>query len=176
MTSSSKVKALVFILFVTVFNFGCKNQNHIDKYDVNLELLKTLPNAFYAYRRGNIYYEDGKLKEYRIWFNLDNFGNVKNIFKIEDFADNNANEIATIRKYKIDTAEKKILMQRFINLSRKFKFGHINVDKSNKISFSYQDGLREQYVKTLNDSLSNIYLKNKDFRLLNNGWFEYVEK
>ena len=173
MTPGKKIYNGVLFLFIAIFSLGCKNKNHIDKYEVNLDSLKTLPNAFYAYRRGNIYYEDLQVKEYRIWLNLDDFGNVKSIFKIEDFADKNADEITTVNKYKIDTTEKKILMQRFIDLSRKFKFGHITIDKTNKISFSYRDGLPEQYVKIFNDSLKNLYLKNDDFRLLNNGWFEY---
>jgi len=41
--------------------------------------------------------------------------NVKSILKIEDFADKMAIENETIIKYKIDTLEKKILMQKFIN-------------------------------------------------------------
>ena len=62
--------------------------------------------------------------------------------------------------------ENKILMQKFVDLSNKFKFGHINVDKANKISFSYNDGLSEQYVRTFNDSLKDIYL---NFTLHNVG-------
>ena len=176
MTYTSKIKIFIITLIITFINFSCKNENHIDKYEVNLDSLKTLPDAFYAYRRGNIYYEDVKLKKYRIWLTLDNLGNVKNIFRIEDFADKDADEITTINKYKIDTTENKILMQKFVDLSREFKFGHINVDKTNKISFSYQEDLPEQYVRSFNDSLRNIYLNNKDFRLLNNGWFEYIER
>lgn len=173
MTSYSKIKTFALILFMTIFAFGCKDENHIDKYEVNLDSLKTLPDAFYAHRRGNIYYDNGK---YMIWLTLDNSGDVKNIFQVTDLADRNADDTATISKYKIDTTENKVLMQRFLDLSSKFKFGHISVDKANKISFSYQDGLSEQYVKTFNDSLKDIYIKNKDFRLLNNGWFEYIDR
>ena len=158
---------------MTIFIFGCKEENHIDKYGVNLDSLKTLPDAFYAHRRGNIYFNNG---EYMIWLTLDNNGDVKDIFKITDLTDKNTSFIATISKYKIDTSDIKIQMQKFLDLSSRFKFGHINVDKANKISFSYQDGLSEQYVKTYNDSINDIYLKNKDFRLLKNGWFKYVER
>jgi hypothetical protein len=173
MTPHSKIETFVFILFITIFNFGCKDENHIDKNEVNLDSLKTLSDAFYAHRSGNIYFDNGK---YMIWLTLDNSGDVKNIFEITDLADRNANGKASISKYKIDTTENKILMQKFLDLSSKFKFGHINVDKANKISFSYQDGLSEQYVKTFNDSLKDMYLKNKNFSLLNNGWFEYTER
>jgi hypothetical protein len=158
---------------MTVFNFGCKEENHIDKYEVNVDSLKTLPDGFYAYRRGNIYYDNEK---YMIWHTLDNFGNAQNIFRISDLADQNSDKTTTINKYNIDTTENKIIMQRFIYLSRKFKFGHIKVDKSNKISFSYQDGLSEQFVITFNDSLKNKYSNNKDFIFLTNGWFEYVDR
>jgi hypothetical protein len=158
---------------MTVFNFGCKEENHIDKYEVNVESLKTLPDGFYAYRRGNIYYNNEK---YMIWHTLDIFGNAQNIFRISDLVDQNSAKTTTINKYNIDTTENKIIMQRFIDLSRKFKFGHIKVDKSNKISFSYKEGLSEQFVMTFNDSLKNKYANNKDFIFLTNGWFEYVDR
>lgn len=158
---------------MAVFNYGCKEENHIDKYDVNVETLKTLPDAFYAYRRGNIFFDNEK---YMIWYSLDNSGNVEDIFKISDLTDQNSDKTVTINKYKIDTIGNKIVMQRFIDLSRKFKFGHIKIDKSNKVSFSYRDGLSEQYVMTFNDSIKANYLKNKNFKLLENGWFENIER
>jgi hypothetical protein len=173
MTNFKKIQTLVIILLVTVFNFGCKEENHIDKYDVNVDSLKTLPDGFYAYRRGNIFFDNEK---FMIWYTLDNSGNVKDIFKISDLTDQNSDKTATINKYNIDTIENKIVMQRFIDLSKKFKFGHIKVDKSNKVSFSFRDGLSEQFVMTLNDSLKYKYSDNKDFKLLTNGWFEYIDR
>ncbi len=103
-------------------------------------------------------------------------GNVKDIFNISDLTDQNSDRTTIINKYNIDTTDNKIVMQRFIDLSRKYKFGHIKVDKSNKISFSYRDGLSEQFVMTFNDSLRNKYSNNKDFKLLTNGWFEYIDR
>lgn len=167
------MQTLIIILFVTVFDFGCKEENHIDKYNVNVDSLKTLPDGFYAYRRGNIFFDNEK---FMIWYTLDNSENVKDIFRISDLTDQNSDKTATINKYNIDTIGNKIVMQRFIDLSKKFKFGHIKVDKSNKVSFSYSDGLSEQFVMTLNDSLKNKYSNNKDFKLLKNGWFEYIDR
>ena len=141
-----------------------------------MDSLKTLPDGFYAYRRGNIYFEDIHLKKYRIWLNLNNLGNVKSIIRVEDFNNRNAEVKETISKYRIDTVEQKNNLQKFIDLSREYKFGHIGIDKNNKISFSYKEGLSEQYVKSFNDSIENLYVKNIDFILLNNGWFEYIEK
>lgn len=158
-------------MIVTVLNFGCNEENHIEKYDVKVDSLKTLPDGFYAYRRGNIFFDNEKLM---IWYTLDNSGNVKNIFKVNDLTDQNADKTATINKYFIDTTESKIVMQRFIDLSKKFKFGHIKVDKLNKVSFSFHEGLSEQFVMTFNDRLKNKYSNNKDFKLLTNGWFEYI--
>ncbi len=109
-------------------------------------------------------------------YTLDNSGNVQNIFKINDLADLNSDNLMTIDKYNIDTTENKIIMKRFIDLSRKFKFGHTKVDKLNRISFSYKDGLSEQFVMTFNDSVQDKYSKDKDFKLLKNGWFEYIER
>lgn len=173
MTKFKEIQTLVIILLVTVLNFGCNEENHIDKYDVNVDSLKTLPDGFYAYRRGNIFFDNEKLM---IWYTLDNSGNVKDIFKINDLTDKNADKTATLNKFSIDTTENKIVMQRFIELSRRFKFGHIKVDRLNKVSFSYLDGLSEQYVITFNDSLKEKYSNNKDFKVLTNGWFEYVER
>lgn len=173
MTKHRKIQAIVIILFATVFNFGCKEMTHIDKYEVNLDSLKTLPDGFYAYRRGNIFFDNEK---FMIWYTLDNSGNVKDVFRISDMADQDSEEAATIKRYNIDTTANKIDMQRFIDLSRKFKFGHIKVDRLNKVSFSYRDGLPEQYVKTFNDSLKEKYSNNKDFKILTNGWFEYIDR
>ena len=91
-------------------------------------------------------------------------------------ADQSLDKTATINKYNIDTTANKNEMQRFIDLSRKFKFGHIKVDKSNKVSFSYRDGLSEQYVMTFNDSLKEKYSNSMDFKILTNGWFEYIDR
>ena len=168
------MKTALFLI-LTILSFGCKVENHIDKYDVDIAELKTLPDGFYG-RRGNIYYEDTNLEKYRVWLTLDNSGQVKNILKIEDFNDKNNSQSELLIKYKIDTNEIKIRMQKFMNLSREYKFGHINIDTENKIAFSYRDGLSEQYVKTFNDSLKDLYSKKNSFRLLSNDWFEHIEK
>ena len=103
-------------------------------------------------------------------------GNIENIFNVQDYKNYNGDKLTAIEKYKINTIKSKIDAQKFIKLSRKFKFGHINIDKKNSIYFSYKKDLIEQYVMTFNDSSTNLYIKNKDFRLLKNGWFENLEK
>ena len=160
---------MILTIIATLF-YSCDKKNHIEKYKVEIEELKKLPDNFYAFRRGNLYIEN---KYYRIWFNKKINGNVKNILKIEDLQKNEYTESETINLYKIDTIKSKKDAQEFINLSRKFKFGHINMDRENKISFSFRDGLSEQYVKAMNDSVKSIYKKDSDFRLLENDWFEY---
>lgn len=166
---------MIAIAFITIINAGCKRENHIDKYNVNLDSLKTLPDNFYAYRRGRIYLEDLKVEEYRIWFNIDKEGNVEDISKIEDFKNINSKTETVIKTYAIDTFLSKTYAQKFIDLSRRFKFGNVCIDKNNKISFSYKDGLAEQYVKALNDSINHLYANKNDFKLLKNGWFENLE-
>ena len=71
-----------------------------------------------------------------IWFTLDNYGNVKNIFKITNLSNPKATSLSSLDKYKIDTSEIKIDMQKFLELSRKYKFGHIKVNKEKKIYLS----------------------------------------
>lgn len=171
-----RCKIYTIIFFLTIVNAGCKNENHIDRYNVSLETLETLPDGFYAYRRGRVYSEDLKLERYRIWFNLDAFGNIESIFEIEDLRNRNADEITTIKNYNIDTVENLKNIKKFIDLSKKFKFGHINIDRVNKISFSYKDGVSEQYVRTLNDSMHQLYATKMNFKFLQNGWFENAEK
>ena len=174
MTITNKLKVLIIIVLTTILNISCKN--HIDKYQVQVDSLEKLPDNIYAYRGNRIYLEDLKCENYRIWFNLDDTGNVKDIFRIENFRKRNENWEAVIQTYGIDTLISKIYAQTFIRLSRKYKFGNILIDKANKVSFSYINGLTEQYVKALNDSTENIYTKDERFRLLHNGWFENVEQ
>lgn len=169
-------KILTIVVFVIFIGVGCKNENHIDKYNVSLDSLETLPDNFYAYRRGRVYLEDINKGNYRIWFNRDKDGNVHDIFKIEDFRSGDSSMEGIIRNYSIDTFLNKALAQKFIRISRLYKLGHLSIKRKNKISFSYKDGLAEQYVKAMNDSVNNIYANKKDFTLLENGWFEYVEK
>jgi hypothetical protein len=102
---------------------------------------------------------------------LDNLGNIKGLREIW-ILDTSSNRTCT----KKDTSDLIRNAQEFINLSRKYKFGHIKIDRKNIISFSYRDGLSEQFVKTLNDSVKTLYLENKDFELLGNGWFENRDK
>jgi hypothetical protein len=161
------------LIFVSTLFSSCRDVNHIDKYDVNIDSLKNLPDNFYAYRGGRIFIDTNK---YMIWFNLDYFGNVESVFKINDIIDFDKNQANLINKYAIDTIKSKIIAQKFIDLSHQFKFGHINIQRKNKIAFSYKDGLPEQYVITFNDSLRNVYIKNAEFKLLKNGWFENITK
>ena len=170
------IKNLLAITITTLAINGCKSNNHIDSYKVNIDTLKTLPDNFYAHRRGHIYLEDTEAENYRIWFNKDNEGNVSSIFKIEDFKKNKNETVLIIKTYAIDTLLSKSCAQKFIDLSKKYSFGHILVDRKNKISFSYKDGLAEQYVKALNDSINNAYLKKKNFVLLSNGWYQNTEE
>ena len=171
----TKIKILIIFIFTILLNYSCSNESHIEEYEINLDSLKTLPNGFYAYRRGRVYFSNQNSKNYRVWYNLNISGDIESVFKIEDLDNNKSADTTNIRMFGIDTNESKIIAQKFIHLSQKFKFGHISIDKKNKISFSYRDGLAEQYVKTLNDSVNGIYLKDKEFKLLKNGWFENIE-
>lgn len=165
-----------FYLVITCFIFlSCNNRNRSEKNFLNLEELKSLHENFYGYRRGSVYLEDINLEKFRLWFHLDENGNVMNIFRIDNFK-NLKDTLNVLDLYQIDTILEKKNMQKFIELSRKYKFGHIRIDTINKSYFSSRDGLSEEFVKTFNDSLTNLYLKNKNFKLLKNGWFENINK
>ena len=60
MTIFKKIRTLIIIIILTLFNLGCKEENHIDKYEVNVDSLKTLPDGFYAHRSGNIFFDNDK--------------------------------------------------------------------------------------------------------------------
>ena len=151
-------------------NSGCNPENHIEKNNVQIDSLKTLPNSFYAFRRGRIYVDGIKPESYRIWYNINRWG-IENIYKIDDFENFNSTVENTITKYNIDTNLRKNNANLFIRFSRKYEFGHISIDKPYKIFFSNRDGLSEQYVYTLNDSVKKVYSINSKFRFLKSGWF-----
>jgi len=118
------MKLKVILLSFCVLSMGScsqKGTNHIDKYNINAEELKTLPDNFYGYRKGTVRITS---PEYIIWFRLDAHGNIKNVLRIGHPGDDTGN---SIHIYGIDTTEAKRTAQHFINLSRKYKFGHINV-------------------------------------------------
>jgi uncharacterized protein YqfB (UPF0267 family) len=169
------MKSICLFILLFVLISSCDNQNHIEKYNINLSELKTLPQNFYGYRRGSVYLEDLEHKKYRLWFHLEKNGNIKNIFRIDNLQNLKDNSKA-LKTFKIDTINEKRNAQKFIELSRKFKFGHIRIDTINKTYFSSIDGLSEEFIKTFNDSVTKIYSKDKEFRLLKNGWFEKIKK
>ncbi len=162
-----------FFLLIIIFNSGCYSENHIEKNNVQIDSLKILPNSFYAFRRGRLYIEDIKLKRFRIWYDI-NRGGIGNIYEIEDFKDPRNVAETTIAKFRIDTNLCKNKADLFMRLSKKYEFGHLSVDQPNKIFFSNRDGLLEQYVYALNDSVRGMYIKNLNFRLLKSGWFENI--
>ncbi|UAY53575.1 hypothetical protein [Ferruginibacter albus] len=175
MIAKNKVKLFLFATCLICMTSSC--HNHIDKFDVKTDDLKKLPDNFYAYHRGSILLESLSDTGYRIWFNFDNNDNIGNVFKIDDLKNNKEIDLDSVIKTRsIDTSNAKVNAQLFIDLSRKYKFGHILIDKANKISFSYIKDLPEECVMPLNDSIKNIYLKKEDFKQLPNGWFEHVEQ
>jgi len=160
-------RKVIIISWLILLCSCSKESNHIEKYGVDIEQLKTLPDNFYAYRRDRVYID---AQNYMIWFNLDRKNNISNVFAIRGYNISDEMSVA-ITQFRIDTLKMKEQAQHFIDLSHKFKFGHINIDHKNKIAFSHIDGLTEQYVMPFNDSIKKQYLKKPDFRLLVNGWF-----
>lgn len=172
MKNRKRIFNLIIGCFLILACFSCEDENHIDQYKVNVEALKTLPDNFYAHRRGRVYHNT---KNYSVWYNLNSIGKVSNIFKIQDFNNIDLEIENVIEKYNIDTVACIEIAKIFVNLSSKYKFGHINIDRKEKISFSYRNDLREQYVIAFNSKVENEYLNRREFEKLSNGWFEYKE-
>jgi hypothetical protein len=174
MEISNNVRALCVIVFSAIVSSSCKYKNHIEKYEVNVDSLKTLPDGFYGYRGFGIYVTDLKAEKYIAWLSPNESGNVGEIFSVNGFENNTEALRNTVKENEIDTIILKALAQKFVDLSDKYKFVHITIDKANQITFSYKDGLPVQFARPLNDSVRADYLKDKDFKLLENGWFEYI--
>mgnify|MGYP000306605618 CR=1 FL=1 len=99
--------------------------------------------------------------------------NIDDVFNVQDFNDFDLPTEKVILKYNIDTDADKEIIQRFIKLSRKYRFGHIYINREEKIYFSHKQGLAEQYVIAFNPKVENEYANRKDFIKLPNGWFQY---
>lgn len=164
-----RLLTLIIICYLTIFLSSCQNKNHIDKYKIDVEELKKLPDNFYAFRGGRVYHSN---EDYRIWYDL-NKDNIHDVFKVQDFNDFDLPTEKVIQKYNIDKDADKEIIQRFINLSRKYRFGHIYINREEKIYFSHKQGLAEQYVMAFNPKVENEYANRKDFIKLPNGWFQY---
>src|SRR5690606_878977 len=93
--------------------------------------------------------------------------------KIENVKKIQSENVDPIKMYQIDTVEYKELAQKFIDISiKKYKFGHLKIDRKNEISVSYEIGKSNQYVKPLNDSVYNFYENSPYYKRIKNGWFE----
>jgi hypothetical protein len=161
---------LVLVLFGLLFS-DCGN--YYADHNLPVDALLTLPDGMYAHRRGRIYHSPN-LNSYRIWYDQSLTGMITDIFKIEDLQDHEASRLATVAKYSIDTVNDKLLVQKFKALSSKYGFGHLYIDRKNIVYFSARDGLAQQYVMPMNDSVKNKYKNDPDFTLTDKDWFKYV--
>lgn len=160
-----KPQYLLFILLLA----SC-NGNHLERYNVDVNELKTLPENSYAYYRGTVMVSK---EDVIIWYNIDHDGNIVNISKIQDNKDPKASTAQAIEKYALDTVTQKAAAVHFTELAHKYHFGHINVDHKNKIAYSTNQDITEEYVYPLNDSIRIYYLLGGRYDNLENGWFGY---
>ena len=109
-----------------------------------------------------------------IWYNTDGNGDITNIWKIVDTEEKEDGTAHVVERYALDTLKEKTAAVRFTQLSHKYHFGHINVDHKNKIAYSTNQGLVEEYVYPFNDSITNHYKKDTNCTNLKNGWFKYT--
>lgn len=144
------------------------NGNH----PIDVNELKTLPDNSYAYYRGTVMVSK---EEVIIWYNIDDNGNIVKISKIQDLRDPKATTNQAIEKYALDTVSEKAAAVQFTQLSHKYHFGHINVDHKNKIAYSTNEDITEEYIYPLNDSVRVYYLLDGRYDKLENGWFGYSD-
>lgn len=166
-----KITTGIYLLVLVAISIGCESKHSEDTQQVSPDSLLTLPDGFYAYRNGSIYFT-GSDNRYRIWYDLTFSGNLGEEFRIDDFANDVVNKSMTIKKCNISLSENRSNMKQFLQLSRKLKFRHISIDRSSKIAYSSKEELSEEYVYPLTDSTMQLYQSNKRFILLKNGWFK----
>lgn len=166
-----KISTRIFLFLLITISFGCESKSNGDTQHVSPDSLLTLSDGFYAYRNGRIYFTDSD-NRYRIWYDLTFSGNLGEEFRIDDFVNDVVDKSMVIKKYSIALSENRSNMKQFLHLSRKFKFGHISIDRSSKIAYSSKEDLSEEYVHPLTDSTMQLYQSNKRFILLKNGWFK----
>ena len=148
----------------------CNTDSHIDRYKVSIDSLLSLPTGFYGHRGNQVYVEDLKVIEYRVWMDVDDENDILNVSKLENFKSETNTSIDHLSP--IDTSYAKLLGQRFVDLSKLFKFRHLLVAKNLKVSFSTKEDVQEEYVYPLSDSAKQSYQENKDFKTLGKGWFQ----
>lgn len=158
---------------------GCKQQNHIDKYHVEVDSLLLLPDHFYGYRHGEVYVTNlDTPQKYMVWFHFDKTGDrIHHISVVNDYKGNrwNTDRAGIVADYGWDTLQWKKDVQKFVDLSRKYKISHLYMERNNMVYFSYHPMAYGQYVKPLNDSVTHIYRTDEKYHSLPNGWFESTE-
>ncbi|MES2545900.1 MAG: hypothetical protein V4548_13520 [Bacteroidota bacterium] len=160
------MKLQIIILFTIAFLVACKRD-----YKENLDIndLKTLPKNFYGYRAGSVYLNDIGSNNFMLWYRIEDNGKLGKLFRIDNFK-NRSDSLSALTENKIDTLKERKNMELFLDLSRKYGFGHISMDTVYKCYLSRLEDLPEQYVMPFNDSIRRKYLKDKNFKF-ENGWF-----
>jgi hypothetical protein len=159
----------IFYLILLFFLVSC-NGKHIERYSVDINDLKTLPDNFYHYYRGAVIVS--KSNDVMIWYTIDVNGDILKILKVLDNKSPKASTAQTIDKYALDTLMEKASAVRFTQLSHKYHFGKIKVDHKNKIAYSTNEDIVEEYVYPFNDSITAVYKNDDIFTNLKNGWFK----
>lgn len=157
------------LLYLLPLLFASCNGNHTTRYSVDIKQLKTLPDNSYAYYRGAVYTH--KPNGIMIWYDIDDEGNIVKVSKVKDTKNPDAGTTQTIEKFGVDTISEKKAAMRFTELSHKYHFGHVSIDHNNKIAYSTNQDIAEEYIYPLNDSITALYKKDKSYNDLENGWF-----
>lgn len=73
-----------------------------------------------------------------------------------------------------DTLKIKQTAEKYEQLHRNYKFESLIVRRADLIAFSRDISIPAEYIKAMNDSVANVFMKN-GFKKLDNEWLEYIK-
>ncbi|MCC7297500.1 MAG: hypothetical protein IT244_04140 [Bacteroidia bacterium] len=156
----------IWVLLMT----GCTPNNHVDKHNVQVSELLILPDYMFGNESSSVHL----MGDYSKWtFKKDKNGNVAYVQYFENLPPPDTLENKPIEvNLHLDSNKYKKIAQKFVVVTDKYKIKYIEIDSKQKISFSTGDIQKLEYVYLLNPELMNAFLYSKDYKFLNNKWFQ----
>lgn len=161
----------IFTCIVILLLISCTG-THPLRNNVDVNELKTLPDNLYMYWGKWLTVSNDDIT---VWYNIDDNRNIINIYQVANAKSKKDELPQIIEKSAIDTIRAKATAVLFTRLSHKYGFVYINVEHKNKIAYATYEGIREEYVYPLNDSVMQHYQNDFGYGKLENGWFGRID-